>query len=363
MERAIILIVDDTPDNLSMMSDVLKDDYKVRVANNGEKALKIAGGEKKPDLILLDIMMPDMDGYEVCRRLKEDVQTKNIPVIFLTAKVEEDDEKRGLELGAVDYITKPISIPIFVTRIKNHIKLKFALDFLRNQNDYLEIEVQKRTAQINAVQEVTVYALASLAETRDSETGYHIRRTQLYVQLLAKKLKVHPDFSEILTDKYINMLFKLAPLHDIGKVAIPDSVLLKPGKLTQEEFEIMKTHTTIGKRAIENAEKEFGQEMDFFRYAKELVYSHQEKWDGTGYPQGLYREVIPVSARLMAVADVYDALISKRIYKSAIPHEKAFEIIVEGRGRHFDPDMVDAFMDIHMEFKAIADKFSDKGNC
>lgn len=358
-EKATILIVDDTPDNLSLMGNILKDDYKVRVANNGEKALKIAGGEKKPDLILLDIMMPKIDGYEVCKRLKNSAVTRDIPVIFLTAKVEETDEKLGLELGAVDYITKPISIPILAARVKNHLQLKIASDFLRNQNNFFEMEVKKRTAEIRTIQDVTILALASLAETRDSETGYHIKRTQLYVKILAKQLQSHPRFFEIMSDNFIDMLYKSAPLHDIGKVGIPDHVLLKPGKLSSEEFEIMKSHTTIGKKAIENAEKQLEESIYFLECAKEIAYYHHEKWDGGGYPEGIGGNDIPVSARIMAIADVYDALISKRVYKPKIPHEKAVDIIVEGRGKHFDPDMIDAFLEIKDEFKAIADRYND----
>jgi len=360
-EKATILIVDDTPDNLSLMSEILKDEYKIKIANNGEKALKIALGESRPDLILLDIMMPVMDGYEVCRRLKGNPATQDIPVIFLTAKAEEVDEKLGLELGAVDYITKPISIPILLARTRNHLQLKLASDILRDQNTYLEDEVQRRTAEVGAVQDVTILMLASLADARDSDTGNHVKRSQMYVKALANKLKSYPRFSSTLTDSFIDMLFKSAPLHDIGKVGIPDAILKKPGRLDPEEFEIMKTHTTIGRIAIENAEKELGKSVDFLDCAKQVANYHQEKWDSSGYPEGIGGDTIPVSARIMAIADVYDALISERIYKPGLPHEKAVSIILEGRGTHFDPDMVDAFLEIADEFKAIAARFNDTG--
>ena len=358
-ERPIILVVDDSPENLTLMGDLLMDNYKIKVANNGAKALKIARAEPQPTLILLDIMMPGMDGYEVCRQLKADSNTTDIPVIFLTALTDTEDEKRGLELGAVDYITKPISPPIFMERIRNHLKLKAAADYLRDKNVFLEKEVEKRTREVRAIQEATILALASLAETRDNDTGNHLRRTQLYVKALALKLKNHPRFREYLTDQNINMLFKSAPLHDIGKVGIPDHILLKPGKLEPDEFEIMKTHTTIGRNAIKQAEQFLDTDAEFLRIAQEIALSHQEKWDGSGYPEELSGDDIPTSARLMAVADVYDALVSCRVYREGFPHEKAAQMILEGRGTHFDPDIVDVFIELQDEFREIARQYAD----
>ncbi|KQV61740.1 MULTISPECIES: two-component system response regulator [unclassified Duganella] len=357
--KKTVLLVDDSPDNLVLMNDLLKDLYKVKVANSGEKALRIATTGQPPDVVLLDVMMPEMDGYEVCRRLKADPATRDIPVIFLTAKSEVEDEELGLDLGAVDYITKPISPPITLARVRNHLMLKEHADFLRDQNEFLEQEVRERTREVVAIQDVTILAMASMAETRDSETGNHIRRTQFYVKALAERLKGHPRFSAVLTDSFINLLFKSAPLHDIGKVGIPDRILLKPGRFEPHEFEIMKTHTTLGRAAIEHAERSLGTPMAFLSIAKEIACSHQEKWDGSGYPEGLAGEAIPVSARLMAVADVYDALISRRVYKDGMPHEKAVQIIIEGKGKHFDPDMIDAFIGLQEEFRAIAARFHD----
>ena len=366
MEHAIesfvkptILVVDDTPDNLSLMMELLKGDYQVKLANSGERALKLAAMLPPPDLILLDIMMPGMDGYEVCRQLKANLLTGEIPVIFLTAKTAVEDEKRGLQMGAVDYITKPISPPIVLARVKIHLALKAQADFLRDKSDFLETEVAKRTREVVAIQDVTILAMASLAETRDSDTGNHIRRTQFYVKALAQHLSTHPKFAAQLTDNTIQMLFKSAPLHDIGKVGIPDHILLKPGRFEPEEFEIMKTHTTLGRDAIAHAERQLGMTVDFLSTAKEIALSHQEKWDGSGYPQGLAGEAIPLSARLMAVADVYDALISRRVYKEGMSHEKAVSIIQEGRGTHFDPDVADAFVVLQDEFRAIAAEFAD----
>jgi putative two-component system response regulator len=253
--RPTILVVDDMPDNLTLMSELLKGVYRVRVASNGERALRYAQGEAVPDLVLLDIMMPGLSGYDVLRALKAQERTREIPVIFLTAMGAAEDESMGLDLGAADYITKPISPPIVLARVRTQLENKAAADFLRDQNVFLEAEVQRRTRDVVAVQDVTILALAATAETRDPETGNHIRRTQHYVKLLAEKLRTHGRFADVLCDRTIAMLFKSAPLHDIGKVGIPDRILLKPGPLTPEEFEIMKTHTTLGRDLIVAAER------------------------------------------------------------------------------------------------------------
>lgn len=358
-QPATILVVDDTPDNLMLMAELLKDKYRVKLANNGEKALRILAGDPLPDLILLDIMMPGLSGLQVAEQLQQDARTRHIPIIFLTSMAAVESEIQGLALGAVDYITKPISPSRVLARVETQIKLKAAADFLRDQNDFLEQEVQRRTREVVAIQEVTIQAMASLAETRDNETGNHIRRTQHYVKLLAELLRDHPRFRHFLNDETIHLLFKSAPLHDIGKVGIPDHILLKPGRLTKEEFEIMMTHTTLGRDAIQRAEDQLGFPVDFLRLAKEIAYSHQEKWDGSGYPQGLSGDDIPISARLMAVADVYDALISHRVYKPGMPHEEAVDIIRQGGGWHFDPDVCAAFLSATEQFKAIAERFSD----
>src|SRR5262245_17215873 len=358
-EKQSILIVDDTPDNLTLMTGLLKDTYKTRVANNGERALRLAATLPYPDLILLDIMMPGMDGYEVCQRLKQDRATAEIPIIFLTAKTEIEDEQKGFDVGCVDYITKPISPPIVLARVKTHLLLKAARDFLKDQNAFLEAEVERRTREVHTVQDVTIMAMGSLAETRDNETGKHIRRTQNYVRALAEKLRSNPEYTHLLDDAAVEMLYKSAPLHDIGKVGIPDHILLKPGKLTPEEFEIMKSHTTLGRDAIAAAERLIETPSTFLRCAREIAYAHQEKWDGSGYPEGLVGPLIPLAARLMAVADVYDALISKRVYKPALTHEQAVQIIREGSGKHFDPDIVAAFLEITDDFSRIAAVFMD----
>lgn len=359
--RPTLLIVDDVVDNIALLSSLLKDAYRTKIATSGEKALKIAMADDPVDLILLDIMMPGMDGYEVCERLKADERTRNIPIIFLTAMTQPEDEERGLQLGAVDYITKPISPPILLARVQTHLALKQAQDYLRDQNAILEQKVIERTREIASVQDVTILAMASLAETRDNETGNHIRRTQNYVRVLAKQLQAHPRFQDMLTDQHVELLYKSAPLHDIGKVGVPDRVLLKPDRLTDDEFELMKQHTVYGRDAITAAEEKLDDAPtdSFLRFAREIAYSHQEKWDGTGYPEGLSGDDIPFSARLMALADVYDALISRRVYKPAFSHEEAARIISDGRGSHFDPDVVDAFIETEQEFREIAQRFAD----
>jgi putative two-component system response regulator len=359
LEQAVILVVDDVPENLTVLSTLLAPRYRVRVATSGARALDLATTGTPPDLVLLDVMMPGLDGYEVCARLKADARTRDVPVIFLTAKSDVEDEARGLDAGAVDYITKPISPPIVLARVRTHLALKASADFLRDKSAYLETEVARRARELTAIQDVTIHVLASLAETRDSDTGHHIRRTQHYVRALALRLRSRPRFAAYLTDRAIDMLFRSAPLHDIGKVGIPDRILLKPGRLTPDEFAIMKTHTTLGYQAIDRAETLLGIEVGFLSTAKEIALSHQEKWDGSGYPQGLAGEAIPISARLMALADVYDALSSRRVYRGAWTPEQVLAEIVSGSGTAFDPEVVEAFLEIRSEFAAIAETYAD----
>ncbi len=355
----LVQLIDDAPDNLTLMVDLLGARYRTRVATSGERGLALIR-QQPPDLVLLDLMMPGIDGFEVCRQLKADPLTAAIPVIFLTTRDDEDIERRGFEAGAVDFVRKPVHPQGFLARVGTHIELKAANDALRSQADKLELEVARRTQEISTVQDVTILAMASLAETRDNETGNHIRRTQLYVHALATALKHHPRFRDQLTNENIQLLYKSAPLHDIGKVGVPDNILRKPGKLTPDEFEEMKRHTVYGRDAILRAEKQLGSRASFLRFAREIAMSHQEKWDGSGYPEGLAGDAIPLSARLMAVADVYDALISKRVYKPAYSHAYALQVIEEGRGTHFDPDVADAFLAIRNRVEEIAGHYADR---
>ena len=354
-----VLVVDDDTGNLAILGRLLQPHYVVLAAPSGEHALRIAASVPKLDLILLDVLMPEMDGYAVLARLRKNPATHDIPVIFVTGLSSGEDEEKGIELGAVDYITKPYRPSAVLARVRNHLELKRARDWLKNQNVYLEAEVERRTQNLVLIQDITINALAGLAETRDPETGYHIRRTQEYVRLLAKRLQTHPRFSAYLSDATIELLAKSAPLHDLGKVGIPDYILLKPGKLVAEEWTIMKTHSRLGAQAIERALREADHSVDFLDAAREIANFHHEKWDGSGYPEGRAGDAIPISARLMAVADVFDALISRRVYKEAFPLQEVHNIINEGRGRHFDPDMVDAFLAGFDEFAAIAERYQD----
>ena len=356
---ATILIVDDTPENLAVLNGLLSPLHRVRAVNSGQRALQAAASRPRPDLILLDVMMPEMDGYEVIRRLRADVATADIPVIFVTALDSSDDEEHGLSLGAVDYITKPIRPAIVIARVRTHLELKAARDLLRDHNRSLGEEIMRRMADNLQIQDVSIRALARLAEIRDPETGNHLRRTQGYVHALAMELRSHPRFAAFLTPHHIEVLVKSAPLHDIGKVGIKDEILLKPGRLTPEEWVIMKTHSRLGYLAIEQAEQDAERPIEFLSMSKEIAHYHHEKWDGSGYPEGLAGDAIPISARLMALADVFDALIAQRVYKGAFTLEKALSIIREGRGTHFDPDVVDAFFARQGEFVAIAARHAD----
>jgi putative two-component system response regulator len=346
-----ILLVDDNATNLKILHETLDNlGYHLLVAKNGKGALAIAQ-KTILSLILLDIMMPEMDGYEVCQRLKADEKTKDIPVIFITALSDDADEARGLTLGAVDYITKPFNPDLVRARVRNHLELK-------RYQDYLEQLVKERTREIALTQAITIESLATLAEYRDPETGGHIKRTQNYVKALAMHLKEHPRFRDELDDESIELLYRSAPLHDVGKVGVPDHILLKPGKLTDDEFAEMKKHTKYGHDALHITEQKLGKNS-YLRCAREIAFSHQEKWDGSGYPLGLKADEIPISGRLMALADVYDALISKRIYKPPLPHEEAVRIITDGSRIHFDPDVVDAFLALENTFRNIALTFVD----
>ena len=369
-----ILVADDQIENLVILEELLGENHKVHVAQNGQQVLDYLAAEQQVDLILLDVMMPHLDGFEACRRLKLQSWTRDIPVLFLTSLESPADEEYGLSLGAEDFIRKPFSPTVVLARVRNQLKLAHVSSQLRERNQDLERMVDERAREIVrqaeelvhskqdviAAQGAIITAFCALVEARDNETGNHLRRTQNYVRALAERLQNHPRFCHELNDDTIRILYKSAPLHDIGKVAIPDAILLKPGPLTPQEWEIMKQHARFGHDAILSAELELGESATFLRYSREIAYSHHEHWDGSGYPQGLAGEEIPISARLMAVADVYDALISARVYKPAFPCTRAFSIIAQGRGTHFDPDVVDALMTITWEFQEISQRFSDE---
>ncbi len=333
-----ILIVDDTPENIQILMTVLKDDYAVMAATNGERALSLAAGTPAPDIILLDIVMPGIDGYEVCRRLRERSRTRSIPVVFITARSDEEDEAQGLDLGAVDYIAKPFRPATVKMRIKNHLELK------RHRDD-LQGQVDQQVEEINDAHRAAILALSKLAESRDDDTGKHLERTQTYCKMLATQLAETPEFRDHIDADYVETIYWASPLHDIGKVAIPDAILKKPGRLTEEEFALMQTHATHGADTLYAVARQYPHNF-FLNMGHKIARSHHERWNGQGYPEGLSGETIPLCARIMAVSDVYDALTSKRCYKEAYSHEKACTILEQDSGSHFDPVVVRAFSDI-----------------
>ena len=320
--RRTILVVDDTPANIDVLAAALGAEYRVKAALSGERALELAESRPLPDMILLDIMMPGMDGYEVIARLQSNPATENIPVIFVTGKSNVVDEEKGLSLGAVDYIAKPISPPIVRARIKTHLALY-------NQNRELERKVNERTRQLKDTKLEIIRCLGRAAEFRDNETGMHVIRMSYYSRIIAESLSVYSG--------WVETLYNAAPMHDIGKIGIPDHILLKPGKLEGEEWEIMKKHVNYGVDILG------GHESDLLKMAKEIAESHHEKFDGSGYPYGLVGERIPLPGRIVAIADVFDALTSERTYKKAWSIEKAMAYISEQEGQHFDPYLVELF--------------------
>lgn len=368
-ERPHILIVDDEPTNRMVLQDTLEISYTVHCAADGAQALDYLATGGRADLVLTDVDMPVMNGYELCKRLKSHIRTHEIPVLFLSMLDSPADETHGLLIGAVDFIHKPISPPVVLARVRNHLELANARAHMRKQAVALERQVERRTQELSLqrqqllrAQTAIISIFCTLAEFRDNETGHHILRTQRYIEALAHQLRNHPGYAPFLTDDTIAVLFRSAPLHDIGKIGIPDAVLLKPGPLTSSEWAVMQRHVEFGRDAIVHAQNSMGEGGEFLQFALEIAYSHHEKWNGKGYPQGLEGENIPLAARLMAVADVYDALISKRPYKEAFPHEQAMEIIRAGRGSHFDPNMVDAFCAIEQDIQAIALHHQDEPN-
>ena len=359
MAAATILVVDDNPENLTVLGELLSPEFRVLAASSGQRALDLIRSGAHPDVMLLDIMMPEMSGFEVLARLRADPETPYLPVIFVTALGAAADEERGLDSGAADYISKPFRPAVVLARVRAHVEIKRARDRLADQNVSLDAEVRRRMAETQHIQDISIHALARLAETRDNETGNHLRRTQEYVRTLAEALKDHPRFAPVLDAATITLIAKSAPLHDIGKVGIPDSILLKPGKLTPAEWEIMKTHSALGAEAIEQAERDSDRPVAFLKHAKDIARYHHEKWNGKGYPEGLAGDAIPVSARIMALADVFDALISRRAYKEPMSYAAAREVIINDRGSHFDPDIVDAFIGRFDAFRGIAERYAD----
>jgi putative two-component system response regulator len=352
-----ILLVDDNPTNLQVLVGTLEGrGYNLLIAKNGESALTIVR-KARPDLILLDIMMPGIDGFEVCRRLKADPATQEIPVIFLSALGETTDKVHGLDLGAADYITKPFQPEEVIARVNTQLtiyglKKDLALrnEELRDMNENLERKVAERSQQLLKSREGVIFGMAKLTEARDGDTGKHLERICRYVDILARKMsKSDPELDE----NWINTVATTAALHDIGKVGIPDAVLLKPGRLTDDERKIMEDHPAIGGDALLEMRDHWGA-SPFLARAIEITLGHHEKWDGSGYPFGVTGKAIALAARLVALADVYDALACKRVYKEAMTHDKVRQIIIEESGKHFDPKVVEAFLATEAQFQNVA---------
>lgn len=338
IRKQTVLVVDDTPENIDVLKGILSDYYGIRAATNGALALKIVE-KQPPDLILLDVMMPDMDGYEVCRHLKSDEKTADIPVIFVTAKTETEDEQAGFELGAVDYIAKPVNPAIVKSRVKTHLALA-------DQQRACMLQVHERTEELEETQKAAIFMLGDAGHYNDTDTGVHIWRMAAYSSALARAMHWPVEKA--------HQLELAAPMHDTGKIGIPDSILKAPRKLSADEWEIMKTHTEIGHRILSKSNS------DLFQLAASVALSHHERWDGKGYPHGLLGTDIPECARVVALADVFDALTMRRPYKEAWPVEKAFDTMQQDSGSHFDPQLVEAFMGIREEILAIKAEWDRK---
>lgn len=337
-DKQTILVVDDTSENIDVLNGVLRSEYKVKAALNGERALKVANGDSKPDMMLLDIMMPEMDGYEVCRQLKANPATAKIPIIFVTAKNREDDEKKGLELGAVDYITKPISPSIVLARVRTHLALY-------DQNRALEQKVRERTEELRRTRLEIIQRLGRAAEFKDNETGFHVIRMSHYSRLIAEALECDNDWSDL--------VFNASPMHDIGKIGIPDKVLLKPGKLDEKEWILIRKHPEFGAAIIGEHNSKL------LQVSREIAMSHHEKWDGSGYPNGFKGEEIPLTGRIIAIADVFDALTTERPYKNAWTVKDAVKLIDENSGSHFDPNLVPLFHEVMPEIMSVKKRYDE----
>ena len=348
-----ILIVDDIELNRAILRNILEDDYRIIEAEDGNEALKILFEDKVlPTAVLLDIMMPGIDGFQVLEQIKSREETKTIPVLFITAADSAEDESRGLKAGAADYVTKPFNIDIVRARVDNHVSLA------RYQHG-LELLVAKKAAEVTKTYEQTLEVLATIIEYRNLESSEHIRRTTLLAEAVITKMLATEKFRAALMEENIHAMIKASALHDIGKIGIPDAILLKPGRVTPEEFEVIKTHTTVGANIVDSIAATMPDNDMYLKYARDICLYHHERWDGSGYPTGLIGEDIPLSARIISFVDVYDALVSQRCYKEAFPHDTSLKIITDGRGIQFDPDIVDLIPAISPQLQQIENSYKD----
>jgi putative two-component system response regulator len=356
-----VMIIDDGAANLKILSSLMKScGYQVQTFLRGRTAIE-AALLNPPDLFLLDVSMPEMDGFEVCVRFKAEPALQDIPVVFLSALTSPEDKVKAFTLGGVDYVTKPFNIEEVKSRVATHLSMSKMRAQLQQHNRNLGQLVAEKVKEINDAQIGTIYALAKLAENRDNETGKHVDRVQSYTKVLAESMRECPQYKDRINEEYVMDLFYTTPLHDIGKVAIPDRILLKPGPLDPQEFEIMKTHTVLGVKTLDTIHKKYPNNT-LLTMGVAVTRSHHEKWDGSGYPDGLSGEAIPLAGRIMAIADVYDALRSQRVYKEQFSHEKACRIMIEGRGSHFDPGIVDVFQSVAPDFNDISIHLNDAEN-
>ncbi|HEX5804102.1 MAG TPA: HD domain-containing phosphohydrolase, partial [Azospira sp.] len=338
-KRQTVLVADDMPENVELLVSILEPEYQVKVATNGDKVLRIAYSDAPPDLILLDIMMPGMSGHEVCRRLKTNPDRRRIPVIFVTAMDAQEDERLGFEIGAVDYITKPISPAIVLARVRTHLALY-------DQSRELERMVEQRTEELLDSRGQIIRRLGRAAEFKDNETGNHVIRMSHYSRLIAAAAG--------LGERAVDILFNTAPMHDVGKLGIPDRILLKPGKLSEDEWAVMRRHPEMGAEIIGRHDD------DILGTARVIALTHHEKWDGSGYPARLAGTAIPIEGRIVAVADVLDALLSERPYKPAYSIEKSMEFMNAQAGQHFDPALIVALNSVLPEIVRVKDSFADE---
>ncbi len=350
-EKNIILVVDDDKTNLTLAQNILLPHYRIAASNSGRAALKYLENHR-PDLILLDINMPEMDGFEVMEQIRGREETRTIPVIFLTADNLAETEIKCFQMGAMDYVTKPFVPDILLSRVDKTIELD---QYRHNLEKMVRQQAEKITEdarRISAIQDSVIIGMANLIESRDGSTGRHVKNTQNYVKLIADELRARGLFAEELTDDYIENLCKAAPLHDVGKIKVPDAILQKPGKLTPEEYDTMKLHTTYSGKIIPTILGDL-EDRPYVKMAEDIAMYHHERWDGTGYPTGLAGDAIPLAARIMAVADVFDALYEERVYKPPVrPIERIMQIMSEGRGTQFDPTIIDVFMEMLPQLKA-----------